>query len=83
MENKMREIKYSAGIVSKPFWYLELKKTAKLLYEGKSITEIKNMSIKDNIYQAPTEYRAYQIFNCVIGRLKTLDETLVCLIVNL
>ena len=75
-------MKYSAGMVSRPFWYVEEKKTAKYLLEGLDKNTIKNLVITENIYQAPTEYRAIQIFNTVYKRLTSLDESLLFNIVN-
>lgn len=63
-------MEYSAGMVSKPFWYLETKKTAKYLLEGLEKDIIKNLVINDNIYQTPTDYRATQVFNTVYAPKK-------------
>lgn len=75
-------MEYSAGMVSKPFWYLETKKTAKYLLEGLEKDMIKNLVINDNIYQTPTDYRATQVFNTVYTRLKSLDDVLLTSVVN-
>jgi hypothetical protein len=75
-------MEYSAGMVSKPFWYIEAKKTAKYLLDGLDKSTIKNLAINENIYQTSTDYRAAQVFNAVYVRLGTLDEVLVARIVN-
>ena len=75
-------MEYSAGMVSRPFWYMEAKKTAKYLLDGLDRNTIKNIVISENIYQAPTEYRATQAFNAVYTRLKSLDEVLLSSIVS-
>jgi len=78
----MNEIKYSAGLVSKPFWFHEFKKTVKLLYEGYSISDIRKMNLEQNIYGAEKEYRAKEVFNCVSSRVKELDDRLVNIFIN-
>jgi len=70
-------MKYSAGIVSKPFWYQETKKTAKLICDELSKEQIKQKLIIENEYQAQTEYRAKQIFNTAFRRLSALNEYLI------
>jgi len=72
----MGELKYSAGMVSRPFWFHEFKKTARLMHDGMSISDIKTINRNENIYGAPTEYRASQIFNCVTGRIKAIGSKL-------
>jgi hypothetical protein len=75
-------MQYSAGMVSRPFWYLESKKTAKYLIECKDIKEIKDVVVTENIYQTPSEHRATQVFNTVVRRLSSLDDFLISAIVN-
>jgi hypothetical protein len=66
---------YSAGMVKLSFWFAELRKVIELLNSGKSIDEIKLLSIKENIFSAPTAARATQIFNSVSTRVSCLDES--------
>lgn len=73
----MRKSEYSAGMVSKPFWYVEFKKVIKLLNEGKSFDDIKEMSIKENLFGVPKEYRAKEIFNCISHRAKVFDNEMI------
>ena len=65
---------YSAGMVKLPFWFSEFKKMISLLNSGKTLPEIKRLNLKDNIFSAPTEARAIQIFNTVSTRVKSLDQ---------
>jgi len=65
---------YSAGMVKLPFWFSELKKMISLLNSGKTLPEIKSLNLKENIFSAPTEARAIQIFNTVSTRVKALDQ---------
>jgi len=75
----MRTSDYSAGMVSKPFWYIEFKKVIKLLHEGKNFNDIRKMSIEKNIFGVSKEYRAKEIYNCVSGRAKVFDEQMITL----
>ncbi|MFA5638359.1 MAG: DUF1819 family protein [Anaerovoracaceae bacterium] len=65
---------YSAGMVKLPFWFSEFKKMIGLLDSGKTLPEIKDLNLKENIFSAPTEARAVQIFNTVSTRVKALDK---------
>lgn len=75
-------MQYSAGMVSRPFWYIEAKKTAKYLIECKDTKEIKDIVVKENIYQVSSEHRATQVFNTVVRRISSLDDFLINSIVN-
>lgn len=75
-------MQYSAGMVSRPFWYIESKKTAKYLIECKDAKEIKDIVVKENIYQVSSEHRATQVFNTVVRRISSLDDFLIKAIVN-
>lgn len=69
-------MKYSAGLVSKSFWYLESKKTARYMLDGLTREEIRELAIKDNIYQVESEYRAKNLANAIYTRLNSLPEIL-------
>lgn len=71
----MARKEYSAGMVKLSFWFSEFKKMIKLLNSGKSFSEIKNLNLNGNIFSAPTETRAIQIFNTVSTRVKALDKS--------
>ena len=66
---------YSAGAVKLSFWFAEIRKVIELLNSGKSIAEIKQMNIRENIFGAPTQVRATQIFNTVSTRVQGLDPS--------
>ena len=55
-------MEYSAGNVSNLFWYIETKETVRLL-KNKSIYEVKDMVISDNLYQQKQKqsYRFLQL----------------------
>ena len=63
-------MRYSAGIMSYSFWYLETRTTAKYMVKGLSKSEISNLAIKDNIYQVGSERRAKELLNVTYRRLK-------------
>ena len=69
----MQDKKYSAGMVSKPFWYIEFKTIMELLAHGYSYDEIKEKAVTENLFGVPKEYRAREIFNGVSRRAKSLD----------
>lgn len=75
-------MKYSAGMISKSYWYLESKKTAQYMLEGLSRKEIVELAITDNIYQVNSEYRSKTIANAIYTRLESLPEILLEAIVN-
>jgi hypothetical protein len=64
---------YSAGMVSKPFWFIEFKKVMILLDKGLEYDEIKRISLEENLFGVPKIYRAKEIYNTIIRRTKSLD----------
>ena len=66
---------YSAGAVKLSFWFAEFRKVIELLNSGKSVAEIKQINIAENIFGAPTQARAIQIFNTVSTRVQGLDSS--------
>lgn len=66
---------YSASLVKNSFWFAEFRKLIQLLNSGKSMDDIKNLNIQQNIFSAPTKARATQMFNVVSVRVKSLDES--------
>lgn len=73
----MSELTYSAGLVSQTFWFLEFKKTMTLLFEGKTSAEIKTLCLSGNIYGTAKKYRAKEIFNCMMRRVKMFDDEMI------
>lgn len=67
-------MKYSAGMVSSSFWFLESKKIAELMLEGYSKEDIIDIALKDNTFQVETEKRTKEITNGVYRRLKLFPE---------
>jgi Putative inner membrane protein (DUF1819). len=75
-------MKYSAGLISKSYWYLESKKTAKYMLDGLNRKEIVELAISDNIYQVESENRSKTIANSIYTRLISLPEDILEAIVN-
>ena len=67
---------YSAGLISQSFWFIEFKKVLKLLENGKSEVEIRELCLQDNLFGAAKEYRAKRMYGYIWSRVKQLDETL-------
>jgi len=62
-------------MVKLSFWFSEFRKVVDLLNSGKTLTEVKALNIEENIFSAPTQARATQIFNTVSSRVKALDPS--------
>lgn len=71
----MERREYSAGGVKHSFWFMEFRKVVLLLLNGMSIEEIKELNKNENLFAAPTEMRANQIFNTVSARANMLDAS--------
>lgn len=66
---------YSAGLMSQSFWFIEFKKVVKLISEGKSLSQVKDISIEENLFGAANAYRARRIAGYLANRASTLDQT--------
>lgn len=69
-------MKYSAGIMSHSFWYIETKNTAEYLAEDISKRELMELSLTENIYQVDSERRARELVNVCYRRLKGFSNDL-------
>ena len=78
----MESKKYSAGLMSQSFWFLEFKKVVKLRQEGMAYDDIKKKCVEENLFGAAREYRALRMAGYIITRVKAMDETLVALFCN-
>ena len=72
----MEDKNYSAGMVKLPFWFYELRKTVELLNQGKTLEDIKKLSLEENIFSASSQARAIQIFNTISLRVSAFDGNL-------
>lgn len=69
--------KYSAGLMSQSFWFLEFKKAVKMRQEGMAYDDIKKKCVEENLFGAAKEYRALRMAGYIITRVKVMDDTLV------
>ena len=75
-------MQYTSTIRDFPLMYLEMKRTAILLYEGKTAEEILKLSIEDNIYQLDKEKRRRSMPLKMTKRLATIKEPLINALAN-
>ena len=69
-----RKLKYSSNIKDKGLLGKELKIAAELYCQGKSYEEIIELSVTENIFQVNTERRRKEMAECVVVRIKYLDD---------
>ena len=70
----MGKREYSAGIVSKGFWFLEFKKYLELLKNGNNENEIKKIQDEENIFSAPSKDYGKRIISEINKRIKVLPK---------
>jgi hypothetical protein len=70
-------MKYSAGMMSVPFLFLETRKTAQKCCEGLSPDAIKRQVLDENIYQMKSLYRAERYVNVILRRLDCMPAELI------
>jgi hypothetical protein len=70
----MRNLKYSAGAVSKGFWFQEFRKYNQMLQEGRTAQEIKELQRTQNIFLAPSPSYGKKTVNEVAKRTKALPK---------
>ena len=68
----MERKEYSAGAVEHSFWFMEFHDEVRLLSEGKSFEEIKELCRNENVFAASTPERIAQIFHTVSSRIKAI-----------
>ena len=66
--------KYSAGLMSQSFWFVEFRHYLKLKNENISDEEIKRRITEENLFGAPNEYRAHRIGNYLSARTARLSQ---------
>jgi hypothetical protein len=74
--------KYSSGLVSESFWFIEFRKIIKLKYDRKTWDEIKDLCLVDNLLGISKDYRAKRNYGYLKNRIDTLDEGLMELFIN-
>ncbi len=76
------EEKYSAGLISQSFWFIEFKKIVQLYYNGNNYDEVKRQCIEENLFGAINPYRGKRICGYLLLRLKSMDNRLIDIFVN-
>lgn len=79
----MNNLKYSAGAVSKGFWFQAFKKYIKLINEGYSDEEIKEIQREKNILLAPSADYGKKMINEISRRNKSLPQNIQLMFNNL
>ena len=71
----MQQKTYSAGMVKLSFWFAEFRKVLGLLSAGKTLPEIRALNQVENIFTAPTQARAIQIYSTVAKRVQAIASS--------
>lgn len=74
-------MEYSAGSVKYLLWFMETKETVRLL-QNHSMEEVRDIVIKENIYQQKTEDRIKSEFGCIKRRIEAAPEELMALLLT-
>lgn len=75
-------MEYKSTIKSRPYLYKETKKASSLINSGFNIDNIKEKSLKDNIFQLESEARKREVASIITARLKDLDKQVIYNIEN-
>jgi len=75
--NLEKKLPYSTTIKSRPLFYIETQKLAKLYLQGLNELEMKEQVIDQNIFQVKTETRKKEIAATILKRLNSLDDFLI------
>lgn len=68
---------YSSIIKSRPLFYIETKRLAKLVIQGLNEIELKEQVINQNIFQVNTEQRKRDIASAILNRFNAIDDHLI------
>ena len=79
----MKNLSYSAGAVSKGFWFQGFKKYIGLLQEGKNEAKIRELQDKENTFLAPSTAYGIKMIGEVSKRAKALPKEIVNMFFNL
>ena len=73
----MQKLKYSAGAVSKGFWFQEFKKYIYELGKGKTESQIKKEQEENNIFMAPSPSYGKKMINEMARRVNALPKDII------
>ena len=74
--------KYSSGLVSEAFWFIEFKKMVIMRHEGRTWDEIRELYVEQNMLAMPRKQRATRIYGYLKGRVETLDSDISEIFIN-
>lgn len=75
-------MEYKSTIKSRPYLYKETKKASSLVNEGLDVDNLKEKSLRDNIFQLESEARKKEVASIITARLKDLDKQIIYNIEN-
>lgn len=75
-------MEYKSTIKSRPYLYKETKKAVSLINKGLELSDIKQKSLEDNIFQLESEARKKEVASIITSRLKSLDKRIIDSIEN-
>src|SRR5699024_5769045 len=78
----MKKLEYSAGNVSKGFWFNEFRKYIELFQDGHTEKEIRQLQKDENIFLAPSEAYGTKKVGEVARRTRTLPTQIIELFLN-
>lgn len=78
----MEANKYSAGLMSQSFWFIEFKKIVKLFSNGKTLDEVKAICLDENLFGAAKDYRAKRMYGYIINRVRSIDDEMLSLFIS-
>ncbi len=79
----INSLEYSAGAVSKGFWFQEFKKYNELLHNGFEDGEIKQMQEEKNIFLAPSEAYGKKAVNEISRRTRAMPKEIYTMFTSL
>ena len=74
--------KYSSGLVSEAFWFIEFKKMVIMRHQGCTWDEIRELYVEQNMLAMPRKQRAMRIYGYLKGRVETLDAEISEIFIN-
>ena len=74
MSSKKKQDQYSAGLVSKPFWFYEYKAYVDELVKGYSADEIREHALQNNLFSAAKEYRIKEMCSRIQSQASQVER---------
>lgn len=74
--------KYSSGLISESFWFIEFKKIVKLRYKNYSWKYIRELCLNENLLRISNEYRIKRVYGYLKKRVENIDYGLINIFMN-